>query len=461
MPNSPQKILLIVPQHVKPLPALRYNIWITPTPPLMLLSLANYLLEKNPDSEIKILDGQLMRLAEMLRKMEVYRPNLVGISPTVATYGNALILARKAKFLGAKVIFGGHYATSSADAILKNRGPQSGDYCIDAVVQQDGEEALWKLSRGAVNSRIPNLIWTSGKNLKGNKIVNHNLDKLPFLDFDLINLGDYYKEQASISFKSWPFSKVIAAYSRKGCGWRTASKGGCIFCSMMYNEVRLKSPERFLEELYFLKEEYKPNFIWDVADDFLDSPEWLKEFYYLARRRKVNVPLIIYSRVNRITEKTIHALRGLNVKAVSLGLESGENRILRHMKKGVLREDNLRACGLLAKAGITVVANFIFGGIGETRKTLKSNLKFLKGLKQKNPDIIFQLHLFQMIPGSGVWRILNQKTGNKYLYQDDPHSFYADSLNDWFKYFTGITVEEARRTMKEAETMLIPFKLFG
>ncbi len=456
--NSSKKILLIIPQIAKPSMS-RATVWIAPSPPLMLLTIANYLRQKSPSSEIKILDGQLMGLEEMLKELVSYGPNLVGISPTVGTYSNGLILARKAKFLGVKVIFGGHYATNSATAILQNRGPRSGDYCVDAVVQQDGEEAFWKISQGLANSKIPNLIWVNGKNLVFNKIVNLDLDKLPLLDFSPINLDDYYKEQISTSFEPWPFLKVIATYSRKGCGWRSKPGGGCIFCSMMYREVRLKSPGRFLEELCFLHERYKPNFIWDVADDFLDSPKWFKEFHYMARKKKVVVPpLIIYSRADRLNKKTVLALKDLNVRAVSLGLESGENQILRYMRKGASLKDNLRAFELLTEAGIFIVGNFIFGGLGETKQTLKSNLNFLRFLKRKNPSVIFQVHLFNNIPGSRAWQLLNKKTGNKYINQDDPNSFYTNSLNDWFRNFTKVTVDDTRKTLEEAKKMLIPFR---
>lgn len=450
-----QKILLILPP-VKAGTIIRSNN-VGILPPLMLLALANYV--KGKSSRIKILDGQILDLNAMLRYIKMYCPEMVGISPTLATYNNGLILARLAKSLGAKVILGGHYAASLASAILQSRGPYSKDYCIDAICRQDGEEAFRQLIEGRPNNQIPNLVWMDDGRLKFNEAINLDLNDLPFLDFSSVNLGDYYQERADNDKNGLFFSKVLAIYSRKGCRWRQISKGGCVFCSITYQKVRLKNPKRFWAETDFLHERFKPNYIWDVADDFLDNPGWFREFSRLGRRQKTIPQFLIYARSDRITGKITPILKKLNVAAVFLGLESGDNRMLRYLRKGITPEDNRRAVKLLAKAGIKIVANFIFGGMGESKKTLNSNLDFMRFLKEESPDVILQPHPFVVIPGSQAWQILLKKTGRKYMNQDNPDS--NELLGDWLKYFTRVTPKDVQNAFEKAKNFLLPSQFYN
>ena len=416
-------------------------------PPLAILSLANYLKEKSPGLEVKIMDGQLFGLKIIADNMKLYQPDIVGISFTIRAYENALILARVAKSLNAQVVLGGHAATFSAGEILKNRGSCSKDYCVDAVCRQDGEKALLSLTRGLPYSRIPNLAWMDGNDLRFNKIAVCNLNELPFLDFNgLVNLDDYFKttQEPSGSCRSG----VIVAYSRKGCAWR-AKTGGCIFCAVAHPGIQLKSPARYYKEVVYLQERYKPRLIREASDDFLDDRDWLQKFRCLIRKRnKQDIKLWIFARAERINKEIIPCLKDINVAAINFGFESIDDRMLAYMRKGNSGNDIRRAVDLLTDANIEIMGNFIFGGPKETKKTLKANLNAIRTFKKINPSMTIISHRFMILPGSPAWKMLIRKTGKKYLNQDNPDLEEMD--RDWLKYFTRVTPQDVSLAMKEA-----------
>ncbi|MBU2220297.1 B12-binding domain-containing radical SAM protein [Patescibacteria group bacterium] len=433
-----QKILFIIPPSKSSL----LGIVAPPFPPLDVLALASYLQKKTSNIIIKILDGQILNLTQLLQEIKAYHPSFVGINSTYLTHENSLILARYCKPLGAKVILGGHHATHLATNIIKNRGPYSKDYCIDAVCRLDGEEAMRLFISGEALDKIPNLAWSNKGQVKLNKIVSSDLNSLPFIDFELINRNDYYTKKRILrkNDKLALSSRIMPLFSRKGCGWRAISNKSCIFCSIPHLDLRYKKPERFWSEINKAQNEFKPEIIWDVADDFLDNQIWFKSFCNFIPKKKLAPKFMIHARADKITDEVCRSLKKLNVILVSIGFETGDETILRNLRKGSTLDENYRAIKLLSAAKIRIEGNFIFGGPGETIKTMESTLKFIKNLKEINPSSFIKPRLFAPFPGSFAWQMLLRKTGDKYKYQDN-----IDNKNvsrDWINNYTKITPQE-------------------
>ena len=234
----------------------------TPYPPLSLLSLSTFLKLKGHNAYIKILDGQIAPIEKIIKIISKISPKIVGISPFSPTYWDTLKIARFSKKIGAKVILGGHHAASLAKEILLLRGSYSDDYCVDCVVQNDGEEAFYRIVKGESFKKIPNVIFLHSPGVvKINKVKTLNFDNLPIADRDLINLEPYFKTQRALNI----FSKI-------GCEWRGLTGSGCIFCSRMHDKLmRSKSPDSFWKEINFLRKKYTIDTILDGRDDFLDD----------------------------------------------------------------------------------------------------------------------------------------------------------------------------------------------
>ncbi len=409
-------------------------------PLLFSASLSSFIKGQDPSVEIMVLNGCIFDLNQIFSKLQEKHPTFVGISPSFSSYFNALKIARFAKNMGSQVIFGGHYATALSREILLNRGPYSNDYCVDAIVRQDGEEALWQIVSRKPFSQIPNLAYQTKDGIIFNEIKSVDLDKLPIPNFSLSQTkGDHDN------------SKFLLTFSRKGCLWHS-KKGACLFCSLMHKDFRCKTASRFYQEIDTLIKEYQPKFIFDVGDNFLDDPVWFNEFHNLYKNYFPKPKLQCYSRIDSFTSDNIDKLLDISVSRIIFGLESNDDKILKTFGKGYSEKENRKAVELLNTSGIFSRINFVIGGINENRESLKRTFKFAEWAKKilKNRTVFF-VNFLSPFPGSRAFDLLNRKTDEKYLNQD---FFNLRQLEeDWFKYFCRVSFSEASKFIAEMDNL--------
>jgi len=406
-------------------------------PPLWALSLGTYLKVKIPGIRIKIIDGKYSEFKKIKAKIADYKPDFVGLGPKIQTYSNTLRISHFSKKLGAKVILGGIHATNLRREILKNRGKYSEDYCVDAIIQGDGEKALYEYISGESLSKINNLVYLSKEEeIKENPVEYLDLDSLPIINRDLVNLRkDYFK-------KGQP--RMVNIYTQKGCRWKVTPGGRCLFCSLTDSIVRLRSPEIIWQEIKYLRERYDAEIVWDGVDRFLNSQEWFEEFYqrsfsfFPSKRPK----LIVCLRTNEINEKIAKMLKKLNVYEVMLGLESGCPLMLVNLNKGQTINQHKNALRLLHKYNIKTRHYFVIGTPGETMETALQTLKYARNLaRSKNVSATLMVKL-RPYPGSRAWKMLLEKTGKKYIGKDIVST--SDIVEDWLKNFCKITSEDLK-----------------
>ncbi len=237
--------------------------------PLWVLALLTYLKEKIPNIKFKIIDAwfgkfQITNPKRIEKEIKDFKPDFVGLSPLGINYSNTLKIARISKKLGAKVILGGCHATHLRKEILENRGPGSDDYCVDAVVQYDGEKALYEYIIGKDPSRINNLVYLEKGKVRENPIELLDLDLLPMPDFDL---SDYSKKDG------FTFNII----SQRGCGWQEKS-GGCVFCPRIRPKLYFKNSKKLWRAISYLNKKYNPCLIYDTAEDLLNNFDWFPKF---------------------------------------------------------------------------------------------------------------------------------------------------------------------------------------
>jgi radical SAM superfamily enzyme YgiQ (UPF0313 family) len=413
----------------------------SPYPPLGLLALATFVKIKKPDVHIEILDGCVKSMEEIMGAISRTLPDIVGINSFGPTYSNSLIIARSSKKIGAKVILGGHHAASLAREILSLRGPYSNDYCIDAIVQNDGEEAFYKVVMNEPFENIPNVIFSPSPGIvRANKVRTLDFNSLPMADRNLINLNPYFKTQRALNV----FSKI-------GCKWRSLTGSGCIFCSRMHNEERVKSPQNFWQEVNLLREKYKIDMIFDGRDDFLEDDDWLKKVSEMSSDYSDRPALTIFTSPNNITPATIEIMKKIKVSRVILGVESGDQTILKIMRKGTWVENNKKAIKTLLKNGISIFASFTIGAPQETAKSIHNTKKFVNEIKkisgQTGVPLSIKTFFFSPIPGCIAFRWIQERTGAKYSGKDywDRREF----LHDWVNIFCRTSYDEISLAVRE------------
>lgn len=412
-------------------------------PPLWALALATYLKEALPEVEVEIIDGRLSSLENILLKIGERKFDIVGLSP-ITYFKNTLEIVRFSKKVGSRVVLGGHHATFLKREILQNRGPYSNDYCVDAVIQYDGEKAFADYVAGKSLDKINNLVYQEKDGqIRENPIENLDLDKLPPINYDFVNLENYF------SYQQPEGRRKLTFIFQRGCGWKNKT-GGCLFCGIANKGLRLKSPSKIFSEVKQLMSDYGVKEIWDIGDDFLASEDWIKEICKTFSILETKPDFRIYSRASHINEKSVPLLKKMNVKIVSLGIESFDDEILQKIGKGATTKTNKEAISLLLKSDILPNIYLILGSPGENKNTLRTSLNEIKKIPSEILPWLF-VYPFTVFPGSPAWRLFLEKE-KKYIGQDlmDSKTFEEIFIfKDWIKHFCTVSFEEIMGIFRE------------
>jgi anaerobic magnesium-protoporphyrin IX monomethyl ester cyclase len=142
----------------------------------------------------------------------------------------------------------------------------------------------------------------------------------------------------------------------------------------------MRSAANLVDELAWIKATLAPDHIWFADDIFGLRPDWVTEFAALAAERDACLPFTMQSRADLMTESAIAALASAGCHEVWLGVESGSQRILDAMQKGLRVEDVARAVRRLKGAGIRVGFFLQFGYPGEALDDVMQTVALVRDL---------------------------------------------------------------------------------
>lgn len=426
--------------------------------PLGILSIATCLKEKFKERvQIHVCDEDV----ESLRASSLGDYDLAGFYSTSFNYTQALRYAYLAKEHGCSVVLGGPHPTILAENILRNRN------CIDYVIRFEAERPFIKLvekllfNRAENLSDIPNLTYRDAQDrvIVNDRIFENVLADLPipsreFVHFDpyVENYRKVYPERAG----TYPGS----IYSSKGCSWRDRT-GGCIFCARLEEGVRFRDIDQIWSEIRMLQEKYGVNSIWDIADDNLNDRAWFEEFVKKKPKSCRDVGFFIYSRANCIKPWVISYFRELNVEEVFLGIESGDNRLLRNSFKGQTRESSYRAMELLSKSKIKFYPSFVLGLPGETEESLQNTVGLCRDIAELGGLDRMAATILKPIPGSRAYQRILQETafGRDLVRMDELDLLFLERY--WVDRFTKVSYETIEECRNEINSLMSDCRVFG
>lgn len=293
-------------------------------------------------------DGNMVGMAGVKDKITALQPDFVGVSCLSPVRFNALEIARHAKIQGARTILGNYHAHWMWRQILDNYG------FIDATVFSEGERTVvdlatrsWEEVSGIAYRPEPG----RPEYIK-NKVRPHvaNLDDIAFPAWHEMDWASY-RAAGAIGPRLF--------YSR-GC------TGRCKFCNApaFWRGYRHRSPSNFCDELEWLFELGQRVFIFGDDNATGEGATMLFTEIY-NRRNRVATPLSVTTRVDAISPELCQLMRACGVIEVCLGVESGSQRILDHLRKGITVEQSEQAMGFVKAAGLKVVPQLIRNTISE------------------------------------------------------------------------------------------------
>ena len=386
------------------------------------------------DHEVRLVDLMDAKepLAVIRAAMEGFRPDVIGISvrniDDQSMEGTRFLLDQAKGVVGdcrdlsdAPIVLGGAGFSLFPESALAYLGAEMG-------IQGEGEEAfpalLDHLERDADLSRVPGL-YLPGRGLQGERVFTRDLDRFPLPDDRLLGAADAGNQDM-----------MIAVQTRRGCPM------DCSYCSTATIEgrgLRKRSPEAVVEWISGRRRAGFKRFIFVDNTFNIPAPYAVRLCRAMAKAGlDISWACILYPGVG--DENLIEAMAAAGCREVSLGFESGSDRMLASMNKRFDTETVRAVSNMLARQGIRQMGFQLLGGPGETRESVEESFAFVDSLPLDLVKVSIGIRIY---PHTALARIAVEE--GVIAPEDDllrPRFYLAKGLEGWLQ-------DTARRWMEE------------
>ncbi|HXE63013.1 MAG TPA: radical SAM protein [Bryobacteraceae bacterium] len=394
-----------------------------PYVPLGILYLSSHL--RAQGFEVEIYDSTFGTLAELISLLQRGPAGVLGIYGNLMTRPNVLRIMAAAKEAGWITMLGGpepanyagEFLAAGADLIVKGEAENS----LEQLMLADFARTAWPT--------IPGLIFQTGNGLAdtGSPRLLEDLDAQPWPDRERVDIPRYLRTWREHHGKS-----SISVITARGCPYR------CNWCShsVYGHSHRRRSPAAVAAEIEWILDRHQPDMLWMADDVFTIHHGWLEKYADELARRRITIPFECITRADRINEGAADLLARLNCSRVWIGSESGSQRILDAMQRGVTLAQVQQAVSLCKARGIETGMFLMWGYDGEQVEDVEATVGLVKLCR---PDVFlttisypikgtpyFEKVADRVVPG-GAWRettdreatIRGRHSRNFYRYADD------------------------------------------
>ena len=348
-----------------------------PYPPLGLLYISAWLRARGFD--VEVFDTTFTRREDLFARLAAEPGGVVGIYTNLMTRATVLAMTARAKEHGWTVVLGGPEAANYPEQYLR-RG-------ADVVVVGEGEttmeELLPALARHGPHrlEGVAGTVWVDEDGRVRTEPERRQiaeLDTIPWPDRELIDHQLYIDVWREHHGKG-----SVNLITARGCPYR------CRWCShaVFGFTHRRRSPADCADEVAHIREVYDPDMVWYADDVFTIHHRWLYEFRRELEDRGLRIPFETISRADRMMkDEVLETLAAMGCFRVWIGSESGSQRILDAMERGVTVEQVQWATHAAQRHGIDVGMFLMWGYDGETEDDIAATVEHVK---LANPDVFF------------------------------------------------------------------------
>ncbi len=351
-------------------------------------------------SEVRILDanlrpGYMDEIRAALRGVK-----LVGLSVMTTQVPGALKIAAlvRREAPGALIVWGGIHptlfpeqtaASQLADVAVKGEGDQAILELAAAVSQGGALDSI----RGISFRREGLVVRTAPRE------TSTDLDLLPEPRYDLLEFEEYTRSDLVSG-------KTFFVHTGFGCPHRCSF---CIARILYHGSFRNKSSARIHREIDALSRERGISHIWIQDENFFANRKLVLAFVEEYERRAASFTWQANVRVDYFREGYLDAaflrrLRAAGCISLWVGAESGNDRILKYLKKDITSAATEQAARLAAGSGISMVFSFMQALPGETRSETVATLRFMHKLSRVSDSFRFiGPQLYRPYPGSELF----------------------------------------------------------
>lgn len=411
-------------------------------PPISVISLMSYLHSKGysvelVDSSECIYTTQSSNYIQyILSRIDASRPDVVGINMLSQGFNQAKAVAHevKSRYPDLLLIAGGVHPSVEPEFTLRQINE------LDAVCVGPGEEPLVELLQGTSPSQIPGIMVRGYEYLYQKRRPEMDIDRYPFPNYSLVNHEFYSAWSAGGSQFGW-LSRTLSAMTSRSCS------NVCKFCASEWSKpLRMHSAEYVVEMIRYLSK-FNIDSIAFFDDSIANDHQRIHKICDLLIQSRLCIPRgrLRWSsaiRAPQVKPDLVRHMKEAGCYYLSVGCESGSNRILKLLAKGSTVEQNRKALRTIHEAGLDAAASFMIGVPTETEEEALETLKFMH---ETNNLHVKGIGCFRPLPGSPFYtefikeglidrdRIDWENLGNFSIVSDNNMSSMSDQkLNELF-----------------------------
>lgn len=341
----------------------------------------------------KILDASAhnMTANDILDYIDNIKPDYIGMTAFTISIDKVASLTKiiKNKNPDIKIIIGGPHISAIPEETFTLY--KDFDYALIGEAETSLIDLLKVFKEGGSLDDVPGLCYRSDGEIivTAKKVNNYDLKNIGILAWDLLDGYPNIYSAAASYFSKTPYTDIITS---RGCPFL------CTFCdrAVFGNKVRSIGIDNIIQNIEFLVKKYGIKSLYFQDDTLLSLTETLDELCEYLIKRKYDLIWSCNSRINQITETKLEMLKKAGCWKLSIGIESGSEKILKIMNKKINMDQVTEKLKLARKCGIKTNGYFILGSFGETKETLRETIEFCKKVELDTIRVSY----FTPFPGS-------------------------------------------------------------
>ncbi|HKT71073.1 MAG TPA: radical SAM protein [Terriglobales bacterium] len=347
-----------------------------PYVPLGILYLCSHLRQKG--FKVEVFDSTFCIYQDLLFALEHTPPAVLGVYANLMTRPKVVKILRAAKAAGWRTVVGGpepgsyirEYLQAGADVVVIGEGEVTLEELLPAL-RENSPAALERVN--GIAFRLPD----GNIHVTPPRAQIANIDLQPWPAREAVDIDQYVQ-----TWRAHHGQGSVSLITARGCAYR------CRWCShQVFGKThRRRKPASVAQELEWLLGRYAPDMAWFADDVFTIHHSWLYEYAALAKERGLLIPFECITRADRLNEKVVDTLAELRCFRVWIGSESGSQRILDAMERGVTVEQVQHAVALCKSRGIQTGMFLMWGYQGEELSDIFATVEHVK---RSDPDVFF------------------------------------------------------------------------
>lgn len=320
---------------------------------------------------------------EAIDLMAGFQPEIIGFSVMTVKFSAALKLASLAKkaLPESKVVFGGPHPTIMPEQVIEQD-------TVDFVVRGEGEETMIELCEACAGRRqfesIAGLTWRDDYQT----IINNDRELIQ----DISKIA-HPARHLLWRTKTYTESDLGLMMTSRGCPFQ------CTYCSsqcMWKRKVRYRDVADVVDEIEQAINRYNVRYITFEDDSFTVNRKRIFEFCEELKRRRLKIRWSIITRIDLLDDEVLDMIKRSGCDHVRVGIESGSDKVLKSIKKGITTDDVRNGARLLKEHGMYWSAYFMIGLPAETADDIRQTVALMREVRPSYST----LSVFTPYPGT-------------------------------------------------------------